>query len=68
MPTPQHHRARVARLSRDHAPSAPELVEARRDLKAANLQKAVEKAVNTAPPLTEEQVDRISAILRGGAR
>lgn len=40
------------------------IAELRRDLRAAQLEKAVKEAVEKFPPLTPEQVDRIAAILR----
>lgn len=69
MSTWTHERARIAGLSRDRRPDDPELVDARRNLKALRLEDAVAKAVAEAPPLTSEQRDRIAALLRtGGAR
>lgn len=60
-------RARVASLSRSRTPDDPALIDARRNLKAARLEDHVTAAVATFPPLTDEQADRIAAILRGGA-
>jgi hypothetical protein len=57
-------RARVAGLSRDRKSDDPELVAARRDLKAARLEDYVASVVASAPPLTPEQRDRIAALLR----
>lgn len=37
----------------------------RRDLRAAQLEKYVRKALSEEPPLTSEQVDRVVDILRG---
>ena len=68
-----HHRARVAALSRDRAPDDPELVaarqalaEARQDpaLRAERLALAICKAVDAAPPLSDEQRTRLAALLR----
>jgi hypothetical protein len=61
-------RARVAALSRSREADDPELVGARRDLAAANIEAAIERYVASAPPLTEEQADRIAALLRGSTR
>lgn len=46
-----------------------ELESARRDLAAAKLEQYIARVVDAAPPLTKEQQDRISALLRpsGGA-
>lgn len=62
-----HHRARVATLSRSRAVTDPELVEARRSLRAARLEDHVRKALADAPPLTDAQRERIARLLMGGA-
>lgn len=72
MATWTQERARVAALSRrvqagERAPDDPELAEARQNLRAAKLEDHIRKAVAEAPPLSDEQRDRIVAILRGGA-
>lgn len=64
-------RARVAALSRcvaagERAADDPDLLEAKRNLRAMRLEEHVAKVVAEAPPLTVEQRDRIAAILRGG--
>ncbi|BCW76268.1 hypothetical protein NicSoilB11_25930 [Arthrobacter sp. NicSoilB11] len=58
-------RARLAAATRHHPESSHE--ELRRDLKAANLAEYVRRVVSEAPPLTQEQADRIAGLLRGGA-
>jgi hypothetical protein len=72
MPSWTHHRARYAALSRDRAPDDPELVaarqalaEARQDpaLRVERLAEAIRKAVDAAPPLTDEQRTRLAALL-----
>jgi hypothetical protein len=65
-------RARVAALSRcvntgERSADDPVITSAKAELAAANLQSYVERVLATAPPLTDEQRDRIAAILRGGA-
>ncbi|GAA2082407.1 hypothetical protein GCM10009840_18240 [Pseudolysinimonas kribbensis] len=60
-------RAKVAALSRDRQPDDPDLINARRNLKAARLEDYVTKVVADAPPLTPEQRDRIATLLRGAA-
>ena len=67
MSTWQHHRDRVASLARNRADDDPELIEARRDLKAELLAVHVKKVVESDPPLTEDQRARIAGILRGAA-
>ena len=42
----------------------PELLTARRDLKAAKLEEYVARVVATAPPLTDDQANRIASLLR----
>lgn len=59
-----HHRARVAALSRDRSPDDPELINARRDLRAERLADHIADVVNAAPPLTNEQRARLAALLR----
>ncbi|MCV7571850.1 hypothetical protein M3F31_005315 [Micrococcus luteus] len=57
-------RGRVASLSRSRSATDPDLVNARRDLAAAKLDAYIQKVVAEAPPLTDEQRDRIAALLR----
>jgi len=56
-------RARIAALSRSRTPDDPELLDARRELKAASLEQHVADVVATAPPLTPDQRHRIAALL-----
>jgi hypothetical protein len=58
-------RARVAALSRDREPSDPDLLAARRDLKAARLEDQIRRVVNAAPPLSLEQRERLCVLLGG---
>jgi hypothetical protein len=61
--TAQQKRNRVAILTRHH-PDSDELVEARRDLAAEKLEAYIRKLVDQAPPLTAEQQDRLTLLLR----
>jgi hypothetical protein len=61
-----HDRARVAALSRDRKPTDPDLLAAKRDLRASRAEEYIERIVNQAPPLTADQRSRIAALLRGG--
>lgn len=61
------HRARIAALSRDRTPDDPDLLAARRDLRAARLADYVRATVAELPPLTDEQCARVAALLRGHA-
>lgn len=58
-------RARVASLSRSRAPDDPDLINARRDLRAERLADHIAAKVAEAPPLTPAQLDRLSVLLRG---
>lgn len=62
-----HERARVASLTRSRTADDPELVDARRNLKAERLANLVRQVVDSAPPLTDDQRARIAALLRPGA-
>lgn len=42
--------------------------EARATLKAAKLEKWIQEALETAPPLTDHQRSRLSALLSGGTK
>ncbi|TSD95048.1 hypothetical protein FOS14_18820 [Skermania sp. ID1734] len=63
-PAVRHERARVAALTRDRKPDDPELLEARRNLRAETLAEYVRRVVDAAPPLTPEQRDKIAGLLR----
>lgn len=56
-------RGRLGRLGalREHEPE--KFAAAQLDLKAAKLRDAIQKALDTAPPLTPAQVDALSALL-----
>lgn len=58
------HRARVASLTRSRAADDPDLTGARRDLRAARLADFITRTVDTAPPLTPAQLDRLALLLR----
>lgn len=66
MSTWTHERARIASLSRSRKPDDPELIEARRNLRAFRLADHVAKALEGAPPLTDEQRQSIARLLMGG--
>lgn len=61
-------RCRVARASRISATDDRELTEARRDYKAAQLEQFIEKALATAPPLSDDQRTHLAALIAGGER
>lgn len=60
-------RGRVAALSRSRTSDDPDFIRARRDLAALTLEEHVQRALAKAPPLTDEQAERIAGLLRGGA-
>lgn len=60
-------RARIASLTRSRKPDDPELVAARRDFKTARLEDYIAQTVDSWPPLTAEQRDRLALLLKGGA-
>ncbi len=59
-------RARVASLSRSRTPTDPALVDARRDLRAARAEDYIRGLVESAPPMTDAQLDRLVLLLRPG--
>lgn len=59
-------RARVASLTRSRAADDPDLINARRNLRAERLAEHIARVVDEAPPLTPEQRDRLAVLLRGG--
>lgn len=58
-------RARVASLTRSRQPQDPDLISARRDLKAARAEEYIQQLVDGAPALSDEQRDRLALLLRG---
>lgn len=64
--TPQAAKGRLAARSRYLPANDPQIAEARRDLAAAKIDAFVERALEKAPPLTDEQAERIAHRLRGG--
>ena len=60
-------RARVAALSRSRSSDDPDLVDARRNLRAERLAEYIRETVAAAPPFTNEQREKLAVLLRGGA-
>lgn len=56
-------RARVASLTRSRTPDDPDLIDARRRLKAERLSDYIQRVVDDAPPLTNEQRTHLAALL-----
>jgi hypothetical protein len=52
---------------RYHPDDQSKIVESKRELAEAKIADYIEKVVAEAPPLTDEQRDRIAALLRAGA-
>ncbi len=67
-PAAAHHRARIAALTRDRAPDDPELIGAHAEFKTQRLADHVDRVLADWPPLTDEQLDRVAALLRAGSR
>lgn len=57
-------RARVASLSRSRTPDDPDLLAARRALGTELLADRITRLVAEAPPLSAQQSDRLTALLR----
>lgn len=64
--TPQQHRARKASFVRFGNVEGAERAD--RDLRAANLAKAIKEVVSAAPPLTDAQRLALAGLLVGGAQ
>jgi len=62
--TVAHTRARHAGLKRRRQPDDPDVTAAKRDLEAAKLAAHVQRIVDASPPLTDEQRNRITTLLR----
>jgi hypothetical protein len=60
-------RARIAALTR-HRPEAAETVELSRQFKAERLGDYIQRVVDAAPALTQEQRDKLALLLRGEVR
>lgn len=63
-PNIAHARARAAALSAFRDPDAPDLVAAKQALREAVLAKHITTLVEAAPPLTQDQRDRLAELLR----
>ncbi len=62
-----HERAKVASLARSRSEDDPDLVEARRNLRAERLELYIQRTIDGAPPLTDSQRARLAGLLRPGA-
>ena len=60
-------RARVASLTRSRPADDPDLLTARRNLREARLAEEIRRVVSQAPPLGPDQLNRLAALLNGGA-
>lgn len=67
-PEAAHYRALHASLRRDQSADAPDVIQARRALKAARLADHVTEIVNAWPPLTPAQLERVAALLASAPR
>lgn len=62
----QQERARIAGLTRSRPADDPDLIEARRRLRAERLTEHVKRVVAELPPLTDAQCQRIAGLLLAG--
>ena len=61
-------RSRLGNAVQKHGKDSPQAVEARVEFRALKLEDHVRKVIAEAPPLSDEQKERIAALLRvGGA-
>ena len=61
--------ARVRMIELHHGADAPVTIAARQDLAEMQIEAAIQKVVDAAPPLCADQAERLSALLtRGGVR
>lgn len=56
-------RNRLNALQRHRGPNAPEIADARRDLRAAKLRDHIRRVVDDLPPLTDAQRAELAALL-----
>lgn len=57
--------ARIAGLAKNHADDEA-LEDARRDLKAIKAEEYIREVVESAPPLTHQQIERLRSLLPAG--
>jgi hypothetical protein len=60
--------SRMSALSRSRSDDDPVLVEARQALRVAGLSEYIQRVVDTAPPLTQAQRDKLALLLRGAVQ
>ena len=61
-------RSRLANAHRRADANSAVVADAKRELNAAHVERAIQKALDTAPPLTADQRARLAALLVGGAK
>ena len=66
-PAEKTQRARVAALRR-HRPNDPKTDELAAEFKADRLSQYIKRVVDSAPPLTAQQRDRLALLLRGHSK
>ena len=62
-----HYRGKQAALTRSRSADDPELLDAKRDLRAAKLEAEIRRTVDAAPQLSAIQRQRLAALLTGPA-
>lgn len=61
-----HERARIGALSRSRTPDDPDLIDARRNLAYIRAEDYINELVSAAPPLTDDQRNRLASLLSAG--
>ncbi len=49
-----------------YGPDSPQYIDARRDHAVARIEDAIQRTLAEAPPLTNDQADKLASLLRGG--
>ena len=65
-PEAAHKRASLARLTQSYPPDHPKIVKANRDFRALRAEERIRQVLDTAPPLSDDQVHRIVGLLLSG--
>ena len=61
-------RARLSANQRHHGPDSSQVAASRMELREAKLADAIKREAESDPPLTQEQRNRLVALLQGGDR
>lgn len=64
----RHARASIAAITRHRGDDDPRIPQLQTDLSAARLEEHIRRVVNSAPPLTPEQREKLAFLLHPGER